>query len=416
MANYTSTAQVVLSVNGKQAQQMLSSLEKDAKHLEKQIEKAAKAGDKATMKKLQRELNATQRTMEQLKGSAATCEQVLHRLDKATPRELNKTLKQLKNELNGIERGTAAWDAQIEKIKAVKREIDNVNSAMREQQSLSDRVINWINKWQMALLAVGAAITGLVMAGRKAVNAYAEMEQEMANVRKFTGMSAEEVGALNEEFKKIDTRTPREELNQLAQEAGRLGKNSQEDVLGFVRAADKINVALDDLGSGATLTLSKLTGIFGDEKRLGTEKALLSVGSVINELSQNCSASAPYIAEFASRMGGVGAQAGMTVQQIMGFAAVLDSNNQKLEASSTALSQVIVRIYQDPAKYAKVAGMDVQKFSKLVKTDMNAALIEFLSTLKKAGSMDVLSPMFKDMGENGSLASHIRTLDTRQPY
>lgn len=422
MANYTSTAQVVLSVNGKQAQQMLSSLEKDAKHLEKQIEKAAKASDKATMKKLQRELNATQRTMEQLKGSAATCEQVLHRLDKATPRELNKTLKQLKNELNGIERGTAAWDAQIEKIKAVKREIDNVNSAMREQQSLSDRVINWINKWQMALLAVGAAITGLVMAGRKAVNAYAEMEQEMANVRKFTGMSAEEVGALNEEFKKIDTRTPREELNQLAQEAGRLGKNSQEDVLGFVRAADKINVALDDLGSGATLTLSKLTGIFGDEKRLGTEKALLSVGSVINELSQNCSASAPYIAEFASRMGGVGAQAGMTVQQIMGFAAVLDSNNQKLEASSTALSQVIVRIYQDPAKYAKVAGMDVQKFTKLVKTDMNAALIEFLSTLKRAGSMDVLSPMFKDMGENGSraisalstLANHIDDVKSQQ--
>lgn len=422
MANYTSTANVVLSVNGKQAQQMLSSLEKDAKRLEKQIEKAAKAGDKATMKKLQRELNATQRTMEQLKGSAATCEQVLHRLDKATPRELNKTLKQLKNELNGIERGTAAWDAQIEKIKAVKREIDNVNSAMREQESLSDRVMNWINKWQMALLAVGAAITGLVMAGRKAVSAYAEMEQEMANVRKFTGMSAEEVGALNEEFKMIDTRTSREELNRLAQEAGRLGKSSQEDVLGFVRAADKINVSLDDLGSGATLTLSKLAGIFGDEKRLGTEKALLSVGSVINELSQNCSASAPYIAEFASRMGGVGAQAGMTVQQIMGFAAVLDSNNQKLEASSTALSQVIVRIYQDPAKYARVAGMDVQKFSTLVKEDMNAALIEFLSTLKKAGSMDVLSPMFKDMGENGSraisalstLANHIDEVKSQQ--
>lgn len=422
MANYTSTANVVLSVNGKQAQQMLSSLEKDAKRLEKQIAAAAKAGDKASMKKLQRELNNTHRLMDQLRGASASTERVLNRLDKATPKELQKTLRQLKNELNGIERGTASWDAQIEKIKAVKREIDNVNVAMREQESLSDRVMNWINKWQMALLAVGAAITGLVMAGRKAVNAFAEMEQEMANVRKFTGMSAEEVGALNEEFKKIDTRTPREELNQLAQEAGRLGKSSQEDVLGFVRAADKINVALDDLGRGATLTLSKLTGIFGDEKRLGTEKALLSVGSVINELSQNCSASAPYIAEFASRMGGVGAQAGMTVQQIMGFAAVLDSNNQKLEASSTALSQVIVRIYQDPAKYARVAGMDVQKFSKLVKKDMNAALIEFLSTLKRAGNMDVLSPMFKDMGENGSraisalstLANHIDDVKSQQ--
>ena len=422
MPNYTSTAQVVLSVNGKQAQQMLSKLEKDALRLEKQLSAAAKAGDKATMKKLQRELNNTNRLMDQLKGASASTERVLSRLDKAAPRDLNKALKQLKNELNGIERGTAAWDAQITKIKAVKAEIDRVNSAMREQESLSDRVLNWINKWQMALLAVGATITGFVMAGRKAVSSYAEMEQEMANVRKFTGMSAEEVAALNEEFKKIDTRTSREELNQLAQEAGRLGKSSQEDVLGFVRAADKINVALDDLGEGATLTLSKLTGIFGDEKRLGTEKALLSVGSVINELSQNCSASAPNIAEYASRMGAVGAQAGMTVQQIMGFAAVLDTNNQKLEASSTALSQVIVRIYQDPAKYAKVAGMDVQKFSKLVKTDMNAALIEFLSTLKKAGNMDVLSPMFKDMGENGSraisalatLATHIEDVKAQQ--
>lgn len=421
MSNYNTTANVVLSVNGRQAQKVLSSLQQEAQQLERKLAKAASAGDKATMKKLQRELNSTNRLINQLQGSAATAEQVLRRLDKATPKELQKTLRQLRNELNGIERGTAAWDAHVAKIKAVKAEIERVNEALAEQKSLSDRVMDWVNKWQMALVAVGAAITGLVMAGRKAVNAFAEMEQEMANVRKFTGMSADEVSSLNEEFKKIDTRTPREELNQLAQEAGRLGKTSQEDVLGFVRAADKINVALDDLGSGATLTLSKLTGIFGDEKRLGTEKSLLAVGSVINELSQNCSASAPYLAEFASRMGGVGSQANMTVQQIMGFAAVLDSNNQKLEASATALSQVIVRIYQDPAKYALVAGMDIEKFANLVKTDMNAALIEFLSTLKQAGNMDVLSPMFKDMGENGSraisalstLANHISAVSRR---
>ena len=200
MANYTSTANVVLSVNGKQAEKVLSSLEKDAKRLEKQLAKAAAAGDKATMKKLQRELNQTNRLMDQLRGSSASVDNVLRRLDKATPKELNKALRQLKNELNGVERGTAAWDAHVAKIKAVKAEIDRVNETMREQQSLSDRVMAWINKWQVALLAVGAAITGLVLAGRKAVNAYAEMEQEMANVRKFTGMTAEEVEALNEEI------------------------------------------------------------------------------------------------------------------------------------------------------------------------------------------------------------------------
>ncbi len=65
------------------------------------------------------------------------------------------------------------------------------------------------------------------------------------------------------------------------------------------------------------------------------------------------------------------------------------------EASATALSQVMVRIYQDPAKYAKVAGMDVKKFTQLVKEDMNQAFIFFMSCLKKAGNMDVLSPCSK---------------------
>ena len=103
MANYTSTANVVLSVNGKQAQQMLSTLQREAQNLEKKIAKAATAGDKPTMRKLQRELSNTNRMITQLQGSAATADQVLRRLDKASPRELNKTLKQLNNKQNATE-------------------------------------------------------------------------------------------------------------------------------------------------------------------------------------------------------------------------------------------------------------------------------------------------------------------------
>ena len=422
MASYNTSANVVLTLNGKQADNIMASLERKAEALRKKIDRAASAGDKATMQKLQRELNSTKRVMDQLQGSALKVDDVLRRLDSATPKELNKALRQLKRELNGLERGTEAWDAHVRKIKAVRAEMDKVNASLREQQSNWQRFNGWLNQCQTAILGLGAGMTGLVMAGRKAVQAYADMDQEMANVRKFTGLSAEQVEALNEEFKNMDTRTSREELNQLAQQAGRLGKTAPEDILGFVRAADQVNVALDDLGDDATLTLSKLTGVFGDEKRLGTEKALLSVGSVINELSQNCAASAPYLAEFASRMGGVASQADMTVQQVMAFGAVLDSNNQPLEASSTALSQIIVRLYQEPAKYAKVAGLDVQKFTNLVKTDMNAALIELLSTLQKTGGMDRLAPMFADMDENGSravatlstLAGHIEEVKSQQ--
>lgn len=408
MANYTSKADIVLNVNGKQAQQILSQLEQNAQRLNEELLKATQAGDKVSMKRLQRELNQTNRAINQIKGASYSTERVLRQLDKATPRELNKALRTLKQQLNGIERGTPAWDAHVAKIRAVKQELQQVNATLTTQETLWQKIKGWVGGVQAQILGATAAATGFVMATRKAVDEYASMDQEKANVMKFTGMSEDDVRALNEEFKKMDTRTPREELNKLAQEAGRLGKSSQEDVLGFVRAADKINVALDDLGDGATLTLSKLTDIFGDEKRLGTERALLSVGSVINELSQNCSASAPYLAEFASRLGGVASQAGLTIQQVLAFGAVLDSQQQNVESSATALSQVMVRMYKDPAKYAKAAGLDVKKFTELVRTDMNAALLELLSTLNQSGGMDVLSPMFADMGENGSRA--IQTL------
>ena len=407
MANYSTTATVNLSVNGKQAAMVMDQMTKKAEALRKQIEKEKLSPNPDTKKlaKLQAELNQVNKILDQCRPSAQTLDEVLRNLDKASPRELRKTLQQLQKDLNKIERGSEAWEAQIEKIRQVKKELLELNEEMNPDESFFGKIKSFIDDKLEVFATMAAGFGAVIAAGKMAVDKFAEMDQEMANVMKYTGMTSEEVGSLNEAFKNMDTRSSREELNKLAQDAGRLGKTSEEEVLGFVKAADKINVALDDLGSEATLQLTKLAGIFGDEAKLGTERALLSVGSVINELSQNCSASAPYLAQFASRMGGVGAQAGLTVQQIMAMAAVLDSNSQALERSSTAVSQVMVRLYQDPAKYAKVAGLDVTKFTKLVKEDMNEAFLTFLETLNKAGGMQVLAPMFKDMGESGSGAT-----------
>lgn len=404
MANFVENSQINLSINAKQANMVLDTMKQKADDLRKKIDAAANAGDTKRVRQLTQELRRVEDVIRQSTTDTYSLEQAMRRLDKASPKELNKTLRTLTTQLNRMERGSEAWNAHVEKIRRVRAELNNLRQSLEVQQSTWERFNGWLNNCQTAIMAFIGAITGLILAGKDAVKQYAEMEQEMANVRKYTGMTAEEVDSLNEAFRQIDTRSPRTELNKLAQEAGRLGKSSEQDVLGFVRAADKINVSLDDLGDGATLQLSKLTGIFGDEARYGTELSLMKVGSVINELSQNCSASAPYIADFTERLGGVGAQAGMTIQQIMGFAAVLDSNAQKVEASATALSQIIVRLYQEPEKYARVAGMDAKKFADLMRKDANKAVLEFLETLNKAGGMDVLSPMFKDMGENGSRA------------
>lgn len=411
MSDINANATVTLTVNGKQAQNMLEQLKRQASDLEDKITKAAAAGNKVQLKKFQRELKQTRRQIGQIESATQGVENVLKRLDKASPKELSRTLRELKKSLNGIERGTDEWNKQCESIKRVKAEIANVNEELRETEKehvgLVDRINGFVDKWGNIIAGVAAVGTGLVMAGRKAVNAFAEMDAEMANVRKFTGLADDEVKELNEDFKKMDTRTSREDLNKLAEEAGRLGKSSREDVLGFVKAADQINVALDELGEGATLILSKLTNIFGDEARLGTEKSLLAVGSVINDLSQNCTASAGYLAEFGKRMAGVGAQAGMTIPQIMAFAAVLDSQGQACEMSATALSQLIMNLFKEPSKIAKATGMDLDELNKALKRSTNEGLLMLLQQLKKLGNMDVLAPVFKNMGENGARASQV---------
>lgn len=407
MANIEQRAQVDIEVNSKSAQHKLAELQNRLETLNKKKAEFLKAGNMTGYDRVSKQIEGVEKSLNRVQTNAQKAENAMKKLNAASPKELRALLRQLENDLEYIERGSKAWDNHVAAIKRVKAEIKSVDAEFKEHQSLISRMNGTINNWGMSIASAVAAFTGLTMAGRQAVQAYAEMEAEMANVRKYTGMTAEEVEHLNEAFKGMDTRTTREDLNKLAQEAGRLGLQTEEDVLGFVKAADVINVALDDLGEGATLTLSKLTDIFGDKQALGVEQSLLSVGSVINELSQNCTASAPYLANFAQRMAGVGKQANMTIPEIMGFAAVLDSQGQAVEMSATALSQLIMKLFQDPAKIAKATGIEISKFNAVLKKDTNEALIMLLEQLNKLGDISVLAPVFESMGTDGARASGV---------
>lgn len=407
MPDISTKATVGIELNTQPVGRKIAELETKLDKLNEKKRQFEAAGDQKGLVKIQKEINKVSRQLDTARTASERCKAALAKLNESSPKELRHTLKQLKADLDHMERGSSAWKAHVEAIKRVKAEIKNVDAELREHEGLLSRLNRKVNEWGMSIASAAAAFTGLVFTARQAVQAYADMEAEMANVRKFTGMTEEDVEKLNEEFKKMDTRTSREDLNKLAQEAGRLGLQSQEDVLGFVTAANQINVALDDLGEGATLTLSKLTDIFGDKDRLGVEQSLLAVGSVINELSQNCTASAPYLAQFAQRLAGVGKQANMTIPEIMGFAAVLDSQGQAVEMSATALSQLIMKLFQDPAKIAKATGMDLQAFNKVLKEDTNEALLMLLERLNSLGDISVLAPMFDAMGTDGARASQV---------
>ena len=416
MSNLNTQATVNLTVNGQQPAQVLQQLKQRAMELENAIAKAAVAGNKVELRKLRRELGDTRRQMREIETATMQVERVMLRLDRATPKELNKTLQTLNRQLEYMERGSAAWNAHVAKIQRVKAELAKVNAELRTQESFWTRLNNRLNQWQTSLMGIAALLTGLVMAGRKAVNSYAEMEEEIANTIKYTGMARDEVDAMNDAFRRMDTRTGRDKLNELAQEAGRLGKNTRESVQGYVEAADIINVALVDLGEGATQVIAKLTNIFGVEQILGTKDAMLAVGSTVNVLSQNCTAAKPYLVQFAQRMAGVGAQARMTIPEILAFAATLDANGQKVEMSASAMSRLIMMLFQKPQEIAKTVGLDVEKFTETLNRSTNEGVLMFLGKLQEIGEADALaalSPLFKDLGMDGiRMAQVLATLAT----
>ena len=201
MSELSSRATVDLQINGQQAQERLQELKQQALQLESALAKAAASGNRIELKKVRKELSDTKRQIRDIESSTMQVEAVMKSLDKATPKELSRTLSTLNRQLEYMQRGSEAWNAQIEKIKMVKAEIASINLQMREQEGFWSRMNRTVNNWSMSIMGAIATLSGLVMAGRKAVKAYADMDEELANTRKYTGMTREEVEALNASFK-----------------------------------------------------------------------------------------------------------------------------------------------------------------------------------------------------------------------
>ena len=406
---------IELIVNSEQARKRLDELKTKLEQLKTKREEALERGDSRAFSLYSKEIKKVEKEIERTETKAEAMTRALENLDKSAPNELKRTLRELQKELNSgkVQRGSAEWQALTKAIRETKDALDGVNQELRttQQSSWSDRLAEWGNKWMGLVMNVQAffeVVSGVRAILQQAVSDYADIEEAKAQVRKYTGLAAEDVNALNESLKAMDTRTSREQLNALAGDAGKLGITSKEKILDFVEAADKINVALgDDLGAGAVKNVGKLAMLFEEDQRLGLKGAMLATASVINELSQNSSAGAGYLEEFTARMAGVGKQAGLTQAQIMGYAAVLDESMQEDATSATAFSQLITKMYQEPAKFAALAGKDVKEFSRLLKEDANGALIAFLGNMKAQGGFDKLAPMFEQMGLDGTRATSV---------
>lgn len=392
---------------------MYASRASQLKLVEAELERIRQSEQKVVtlMQQYDKEIDRTNVDIKETKRQMQLVNNTMSNLKTSSIRDLEYSIKALNQQMHGMERGTEQFKQMELKAKQLKAELQAVRSEGVAQESWIKRSADLFNRMQGLAIGAVAAISGITFTVKKCVEEYAKMDDEMTNVRKYTGQAAEEVERMNEDFKKMDTRTPRQKLNQLAEDAGRLGITSTAAVEEFVDGADKINVALgDDLGDKAVSQIGKLAQMFGEDKTKGLRGAMLATGSAVNELAQNSSASAGYLVDFTARVAGVGKQAGFTQAQIMGLASVLDQNMQQDETAATAVQNLLAKMFQDSSKFAKIAGLNVKDFAKTLKEDANGALLQFLAAMRAKGGFADLAPMFEEMKMDGSRATGVLTV------
>ena len=370
---------VTVSANTAEAKQKLEDLGRQLDEFSRKKREALKAGDLELSKSLGKEISVIRKEMAQWKKQTLDVEQVLQNINKVPLNQIQSALRSLRKDMMALDRDSDEYYDTLSKIRRLETQVGQPSGKSSGKN----------NMWAY-YLGGGAVVASLERLASRAVNAYQRLDDKMADVQKTTDLSKEGVIELDKELQKIDTRSSREELLDMARIGGKLGIEGQENLAGFVRVADKLKVALsEDLGGNVEETIrqvGKLVGVFDVDKELGIERGLEAVGSTINELGASSTANEAYIVDFTNRVAGVAAGADIAIPKVMGIASTMDILAQTAEVSGTTYGQVMTGMQKRTEEYARIAGMSLQEFRELLDQDQNEAFIRVMEGLGKMDS------------------------------
>lgn len=392
-------------VNGDAGRKEILDTEKAISKLESELKSLKKAeGDHS------KEISETNKKLTDAKSKYAELQRQIS-LDGKTMAELKTHVTATRAALSKAVPGTDNWVALNNELLVSSKRLKALENQAKNTKEVVSEV--W-HSWSGVAVAANN-ISNLISrySGQieEAKQSWLQYDEALVDAMKTTGLSRDEIEDLSAGLKKFDTRTAQNELLSLARVGGKLGLSAKEDLLEFVSAADKINVALkEDLGGDAEAAIGqigKLVDIFQLKGQMGLERAMLSVGSAINELGAASTANEGYIVNFTNRLAGIAPNASISIDKILGLASTLDANAQAAETAATAIGQTITAMFKKTETFAQIAKMPFEEFRNLLETDVNAALIKVLEGMKgDQGLFDIVDAM-GEMHLNGQRATTV---------
>lgn len=351
---------------------------------------------------LRRQYSMLEQTLKGTRMSQSALNDILARSKqgKASLDELRRAYKQLEDELNQINTKSKEFADRQKSMKELKKNIGEATGAAHKQGGA----------WQTALKNLTAYV-GLFSAFNM-LKTYlfdifrlnAKFAEQLTNIRKVALSTQEDVAQLSKELSKIETRTSIEELNNLAYAGAKLGIQTQ-NLAGFVRAADQVNVALkEDLGDEALTSLAKITEVTGLIDKYGVENAMLKTGSAIFRLASTSTASSGKIVDFSNRLLALGDAATLTTPDILAIGSAVDSMALEPEVAATAFGKLVVELRKGTSSIEKDLGIAQGSLKKMIEEGKGMEAIQTIfHKMHESDNVFALNSLFKDLGsEDGA--------------
>lgn len=352
---------------------------------------------------LRRQYSMLEQTLKGTRMSQSALNDILTRSKqgKASLDELRRAYKQLEEELNQLNTKSKEFADKQKSMKELKKHIDEVTGAANKQGGAWHTALKNLTAY-VGLFSVFNHIKDLVTG---AIKKNIEYSGSLTDIRKVSGLTMDQVKQLSTELAKIDTRTSVDGLARLAYEASKLGvgKYGVEGMAQFVRAADKINVAIgEEMGEKALPSLLKMTEVMGLIPKMGLERSIEAVGSSMFKLASTSTATSNDITEFAKRCTGVARTAGITTDQLLALGSAFSAQMASPEVAATAMSKFIVALQKNHNLIEKDLAIPAGTINSMYQAG-NAmdAIVLILEKMKEKGNMNALGEIFKDVGGDG---------------
>lgn len=351
---------------------------------------------------LRRQYSMLEQTLKGTRMSQSALNDILARSKqgKASLDELRRAYKQLEEELNQINTKSKEFADKQKSMKELKKNIDEATGAANKQGSAWQAALKNLTAYAGLFSAFNMLKTYLFDIFRLNAN----FAEQLTNIRKVALSTQEDVAQLSKELSKIETRTSIEELNNLAYAGAKLGVTTQ-NLAGFVRAADQVNVALkEDLGEEALTALAKITEVSGLIDKYGVEEAMLRTGSAIFRLASTSTACSEKIVDFSNRMLALGDAASLTTPDILAIGSAVDSMALEPEVAATAFGKLVVELRKGTSSIEKDLGIAQGSLKKMVEEGKGMEAIQTIfHKMHESKNVFALNSLFKDLGsEDGA--------------